>query len=314
MRTLLMGSPSEVIPVLEELQNLHSTGAIELVAVVTPPPKPAGRGKQLVEVPLALAARSKNIPLVQPPRCSSEEFLRWMEGERIDLVVTAAYGQILSDAFLKVPKRAVINIHPSLLPKYRGPTPVQSTLLNQDKEGGVCILFTVKAVDAGPVILSQKMSLSGFERADSLTETLFGKGADLLGEALTMLKNPVFVGTPQDEAAVTRCQKISKSDAQIDWLSDAPAVFARFRAFWTWPGSFTYLNGKRMELEISGVYQEDQGPPGGFSLRKDLGGFLVACGRGQVLVTQLKPEGKTWMNALAFANGLPKNIRAFERG
>lgn len=300
-----MGSPFEVKVVLLELLELSRLGIIDLVGVVTPPPKKAGRGKEPSEVHLATEARSLGCQVLQPEKCSSPDFISWLKSQNIDVVLTAAYGQILSRDFLEAPKRAVINIHPSLLPKYRGPTPVPASLLAGEHETGVTVLFTTFEIDAGNIIASESITLSGQERAGALTQELFSLGAGLLGHVFKKLADPSFEGDEQDSAAMSRCRKIKKTDAAIDWSESAKSIFARARAFDPWPGSYTGLAKKRVQLEISGLeinFADKELEAACFVLSNDRELIIVGTGSGFLKIKALKVEGKGWVSPLAFWN------------
>lgn len=313
-RVLFMGSPEEVIEPLSLMLSKSDEFNFEIIGVVSQPAKPAGRKRVLTDPPLATFAKEQGLTCYQPEKASSPEFLQTLEGLSVDVIVTAAYGQILSQAFIDTPKQGVINIHPSLLPKYRGATPVQSALLNGDTTTGVTVLYTVKALDAGDIILQSTSSIDPRERADALLARLFAEGGVLCCEAIAKMQDPSFKATPQDKDQITHCTKFSKSDAQIDYSKAAAETFNRFRAFYPWPGTFTYHEDKR--VVIAGMEIPDAS-----SLNADSGSFLfeksekclkTQTDSGTLNITMVKPAGGKVMDAAAFFNGAKGKDQKFQ--
>jgi methionyl-tRNA formyltransferase len=222
------------------------------------------------------------------------------------VAITAAYGQILTPEFLRIPTRATINIHPSLLPKYRGATPVPAALLAGEKVSGVTILFTVQKLDAGAIILQESSPIGPQECADALTARYFDLGARLLFPALDKLKDPSFSGIPQDEAKVTHCRKIDKQDGNVSWSQSAEDINNRFRAFTPWPGSFTFHEGRRLQLTAMVAdpsYLSGQAP-GTVTFDRNRGALAVTTGEGTLYLTKVKPAGGKEIPAASFWNGL----------
>jgi methionyl-tRNA formyltransferase len=311
MRILFMGSPQEVVSPLQQL--LASGDDLRVVAVVSQPARPVGRSGKLQDPPLAEFAKARGLTVMQPESARDPEFLEALRDLRPDVIVTAAYGQILSKKFLSIPRRGTINIHPSILPKYRGATPVPAALLNGDKVTGVSVLFTVKALDAGAIICAKEAEVLPAETADALTRRMFDIGGGLLIEALGKLRDPAFAGTPQDDAAATYCGKIEKSDGAVDWLRPAVVTCNRFRAFYPWPGTFTFFNGKRVSiLDAREAVGADLGRgaaglsdvPGSFVFSKASKGILARTADGILVIARLQNEGGKPVDAAAFWNGI----------
>ncbi len=310
-----MGSPQEVVAPLQQL--LAADGDFNVIAVVSQPARPVGRSGKLQDPPLAEFAKAKGILTLQPESARDPEFLGQLGGLDVDIIVTAAYGQILSKKFLAIPKRATINIHPSMLPKYRGATPVPAALLQGEPTTGVSVLFTVKALDAGAIICAAESPIASDETSGTLTQRMFEFSGSILIQALEKLRDPAFVGRAQDDRAATYCGKIEKSDGAVDWSLPAGVTLNRYRAFQPWPGSFTFFNGKRVALlevrpapnapNSTNVRNDvDSAPiaPGAFVFSKPAKAILVGCGDGVLAVTKLQNEGGKPVDAAAFWNGI----------
>lgn len=300
MRIVFMGSPEEVISPLKTLISK----SFEVIAVISQPAKEQGRGRESIDPPLAAWAKAQGLNVLQPEKASNQDFLVKLRLLRPDVIITAAYGQILSDDFLAIPSRATINIHPSMLPKYRGATPVPAALLSGNTETGVTVLFTVKKMDAGPIIVQKTSPIFPGENAPSLTKRLFEFSESLLLEALELLKNPDFVGIPQDEAQVIHCKKIQKTDGVLDWSTNAFEIENRFRAHFSWPGTAASIDGQRiliLSLKVSQATTRLN--PGEFVYDKGVNALLIGTGHGTIEVSQLRPAGKNSLDALSFYNG-----------
>lgn len=301
LRVVFLGTPKEVIPPLRALIKLHEAKWLDLVGVISQPSRPKGRKKELIPPPVALFAKEHQIPLWQPEKASDPAFLNQLRLLKPDIALTAAYGQILTDEFLAIPTRATINIHPSLLPDLRGATPVQSALLRGEKTTGVTILFTVKALDAGAIILQKNYPVKDLITADQLQEELFQLGADLLPEALEALSDPHFVGSPQQEELVTNCRKIEKQDGRVQWSEASQVIERKYQAYTPWPGLHTFYRGKRLLLEKVRMI-EGQWTPGSLQWIEGVG-LVAGCGKGGLLLERLRLEGRNSQSAKEFLNG-----------
>jgi methionyl-tRNA formyltransferase len=306
--------------VLEPLKILHQMQDHKLVAVVSQPAKKAGRGKKLLNPAVATYADEHSIPCFQPEKASDPDFLEEMKLLNPDLFITAAYGQILTEKFLSIPKRGTINLHPSLLPKYRGATPVPAALINGDTSTGISILFTVKKLDAGHIILQKEFKITAEESSPKLTERMFAEAGILLPEALELLSNNNFVGQEQQESEVTHCRKISKEDGLINWGTRSSKILNCFRAFDPWPGSFTHFSEKRIVIESMNIVtntQDTENSPlethldllktkdtGSFSYLKSQKSIYVRTQDGFIQVKRLKPSGSKSQDAASFWNGI----------
>jgi len=323
MRIIFLGTPQSVLEPLQYLKDLKDKH--ELIAIISQPAKKAGRGKKLLDPPVAEFAKEHGIELFQPQKAGAADFLEQIRSLSPDLMITAAYGQILTDEFLEIPKRGTINIHPSLLPKYRGATPVPAALMAGDKITGVSILFTVKKLDAGNIIAQKKVEIELGETADKLTDRLFKIGTSLLDQSFKLLEDPDYLGENQIDEDVTHCRKISKEEGLIDWKNSGERILNNFRGLYPWPGSYTFQNEKRIAIESLELVDSDEDDaekvdavkadanegnsgsqllcPGKFSYLKKKKAVLVETGDGKLLIKRVKPAGSKSQDATAFWNG-----------
>ena len=312
MRIVYMGSPSYAIYPLESLLSQPSH---QVVAVVSQPARPLGRGRrgdQRIDPPLASFAKKHGLLTLQPAKAREPMFLNKIQELAPDLVITCAYGQILTESFLSIPVKGTINIHPSKLPQYRGATPVQTALLDGLKSTAVTILYTVKALDAGDLILQKDYSIKPDETAGELLDRLFKLSGSLLLEALQKIELKNFVGRSQEPSEVTHSRKINKEDGLVRWSESKEFVYNHYRAYHPWPGSYSFLNKKRVlitklrmvEDGTPDLPSEESCLPGqAFFLKKDKS-IYVKVKDGWVGIEALKLEGKKNLSAQVFWNGL----------
>jgi len=300
VRVVFLGSPAEVVPLVE---CLKSAPDLDLVGVVSQPPKPVGRKQILEDPPVASFAKEQGLKVLQPASARDPEFQTALKALTPDICVTAAYGQILDDAFLKIPRRATINVHPSKLPFFRGATPIPTALLAGFNETAVTILFTVRKLDAGNIILQKDFSIGEHETNGALTARLFKESCAMVTESIEILRDLDFVGHPQDESKVSHCSKISKEDGKILWNLSAEETLRKFRAYHPWPGSFTFLSEQRIvitEMKPSSSSMKE----GAFTFDKNSKAIVAGTGKGAVEIHRLKPAGSKEMDASSFWNGL----------
>ena len=311
MRLVFLGSPEPVLSPLAMLFEQGKAHGHDLVGVVSQPAKPVGRKGELTDPPVAAWAKTHGIPTLQPAKAGEPEFLAALAALNPDVCITAAYGQLLPTAFLAIPRRATINIHPSLLPKYRGATPVPAALLDGATESGVSILFTVLKLDAGHLIAQEKTVIAANETSGALTRRYFDLGATMLFPALAKLADPAFTGQAQDEGAVTLCKKIKKTDGLVDWGAPATIIVNRFRAYEPWPGSFTFCAGRRLALTAMTLNPNTRVDlaPGSAEYDKSHQVLLIGTATEPVAVTKLKPAGGKEIDAASFWNGLKDKSR-----
>lgn len=309
MRVLYLGTPEFVVPPLVRLREAGH----EVVAVVSAPPRPAGRGRQPADPPLALAARAAGLTVLQPEKASAPDFLARLAPLAVDVAVTAAYGQYLSSSFLALPRHGVLNIHPSLLPRWRGASPVMSALLAGDPVTGVTVLRSTKKMDAGPILAQRRVEPAAHETAGELTERLFRLGAELLLEVLERLAHGPVPGEPQDETQATTCTKVTREMAEIRWEAGADTIARMVRAFNPAPVAWTTLEGRTLRIwraRAAAAGEEGAGAGAAGARPGTLLGPplapapLVVCGQGTLLLDEVQLEGSRRMPALQAWRGL----------
>ncbi len=288
---------------VKALDYLNSSSELDLVGVVTQPPRPAGRKKTLTPTPVADYAAKNNLNLQAFENVSASDSIDILRSWKVDVFLTAAYGQILKKSFLELPTITTANLHPSLLPKYRGATPVQTALFNGDKETGISLLHTVRALDAGPIISQSKSTIGKNENQIELMERLFLEGAKLFEASLPKIHKDFSGATPQNEDEISHCKKIKKEMARVDWASPADVIHHRFRAFFGWPGSFGFLGDRRIAIDdcLPASLELESGKLFYDKAQKKL---YVGCGEGSLELITVKPAGKKSMPADAFARSL----------
>ncbi len=247
MRILFLGTPKFACPSLVSLNERE-----EIAAVITQPDRPAGRGRRSVAPPVKRLAQEKRIPLYQPENVNHSSFVNQMRRLKPDLVVVVAFGQILGADFLLIPKLLAINLHPSLLPRYRGPAPIPWAIINGERETGVTIQKVKKGLDRGAIILQKKVRIDDLETAVDLERKLSSVGADLLGDAIELIKKGQLQYKCQEEAEATYAPKIEKAVSLIDWSKPALTIHNLVRGLNPYPGALTFvrLRGKRMRIKI----------------------------------------------------------------
>jgi methionyl-tRNA formyltransferase len=320
MRIIFMGSPAEVVAPLRLLYERASNSTlmnsptsskpaigIELIAVVSQPARPSGRGGKVEDPPVAAFAKAHQIACLQPEKSRSPEFLAELAELKPDLIITAAYGQILSDAFLAIPKIGTINIHPSKLPEYRGATPVPAALLDGLTSTAVSILFTIKKLDSGNIILQKDFAIDSSETSGQLTARLFEASGELIFEALQKIAaDSAFKGAPQADENATFCKKIDKEMGAVDWSQPAQTIVNRYRAFEPWPGTWTSLAERRLAITEMRLHAgtSSTAKAGVFHFDKSSRSIVVQCGDGAVSIIRVKPAGGKDMDVGSFWNGL----------
>src|SRR4051812_10388833 len=238
MRIIFMGTP-ELAAV--SLRRLIATPEFQLAAVVTQPDQPKGRGLKLTPSPVKEVAQQANLPVLQPQRAREENFIQQLAAFKPDLIAVAAYGQILPKAILELPRFGCLNVHTSLLPKYRGAAPIQHAILNGESETGVTIMKMDVGLDTGDILTQDRTPIDASDNSQTLHDRLATLGADLLVRTIPQYVSGAIQPHPQPAEGVTHASKIKKSDGEIDWTQPAQVIWNRIRALVPWPGAFTHL-------------------------------------------------------------------------
>jgi methionyl-tRNA formyltransferase len=299
LRIIFMGTPDFATSNLKALID----GPDDVVAIVTQPDRPKGRGKQLASPPVKSFAESIGIPVLQPAKIRTEEFLNGLLSYKPDLIVVTAYGRILPPSLLELAPMGCINVHGSLLPLHRGAAPIQWSVIRGDKEVGVTVIRMDEGMDTGDILLKGSIQADPDETAGTLFEKLAQLSNDTLLKAIKGLKEGTIAGTPQDHSQATEAPMLKKTDGLVDWSKNARELESLIRGLDPWPSAFSFLNGKRLRLfKPEVVYKWNAAQPGSL-LRADKRGLLIACGKDALLVKEIQPEGKKCMTVEAFLCG-----------
>lgn len=296
LRVVFFGTPAFAVPTLDALLASDH----EVVGVVTQPDRPRGRGQQVTEGPVKARATAAGVPVLQPTRLKDPEFLDALAAWKPDIGVVAAYGRLLPQVVLDLPPRGLINVHASLLPAWRGASPIQRAVLNGDPVSGVTIMRVVLALDAGAMLARVEVPIAPDDTSGTLEARLAVAGASLLRDVVDRMgRGEVIPEVPQDESRVTLAPRIEKQEGLIDWTRPAHALDAHVRGMQPWPVAFTYVDGQRLMLRGA---KADPRPAGGATpgseVAREGDALLLACGDGQCLrVTHVQPEGKRVMTA-----------------
>ena len=298
-----MGSPAFAVPVLSALLDAGH----DVVGVYTRPDKPAGRGKRPTAPPVKQHAADRGLRVFQPASLRSEQVQSELASLSPDVVAVAAYGLFLPDPMLAAPPLGCLNVHPSLLPRYRGASPVASAILSGDSVTGVTVMKINEVMDSGPIIASRETPMGPHENAEELTSRLFRMGALLLVEVLPKWAEGEERARPQDESQATFTRHLSREDGEIDWGRDAERTARQVRAYTPWPGSFTRWEGRLLKIIAASASPPEAGtpsPPGVVVSLPDTG-IGVATGDGVLRIERIQLAGKRATSAREFGLGYP---------
>jgi methionyl-tRNA formyltransferase len=306
LRLGFAGTPEFAVPALEALSE-----AQQICAVFTQPDRPSGRGQPLHASPVKTFATLRGFRVYQPVTFKSQELLETLRGLELDVLVVVAYGLILPPAALQLPRKGCINIHASLLPRWRGAAPIQRAVLAGDSKTGVTIMRMEAGLDTGPMLAIREIEIGADDTAKTLHDRLAGLGAELIVETLHALNSGRVHEVPQPAEGVTYAEKIHKAEALIDWQQDAVQVWRRVRAFNPWPVAETRLNGTQLRIWDARTLDSavpEQREPGagalpGTVLAATHDGVDVACGRGVLRILRLQLAGRKPLFAQEFIKG-----------
>ena len=297
MRVVFMGTPDFARTALEALIKAGH----KIVLVVTQPDKPKGRSGKLQISDVKDCAIKNGIEVFQPEKIKEESSVSFLKSIDADIYVVAAFGQIISKEILDIPRFGCINIHASLLPKYRGAAPIQQAILDGEKVTGVTIQQMHTGVDTGDILLQREYAISDDETGGSLFDRLSILGADLVIEALDLIEKGKIIPRPQDESKATHCGKIKKDMGLIDWSWSAEKIERYIRGLNPWPSAYTYMDGR--QLKIWKAYVSDEKGECATVLKVDKKSITIGCGEGSVRVLEVQLEGKKRMEMSAFLLG-----------
>jgi methionyl-tRNA formyltransferase len=295
LRLGFAGTPEFAVPALDALSNAH-----RICAVFTQPDRPAGRGQPLHASPVKILAAGRGIPVHQPASFKSPDVLELLRGLDLDALVVVAYGLILPPAALHCPRLGCINIHASLLPRWRGAAPIQRAVLAGDPKTGITIMRMEAGLDTGPMLASREMDIGARDTAKTLHDRLARLGALLVTEILNALRLGAVHEVPQPPDGVTYAAKINKAEAMIDWQQDAVQIWRRVRAFNPWPIAETRLNGAQLRIWDAEVRAAAPGAEPGTVMAAAHDGIDVACGRDVLRILRLQLAGRKVLDAGEF--------------
>ena len=307
MRIIFMGTPDFAVPVLQSLINSRH----EVVAVVTQPDRPKGRGKNMQFSPVKECALAHNIPVMQPVNVSVPEVIDELRAYEPELIVVVAFGQFVTKKIREMPKYGCINVHASLLPKYRGAGPIQWAVINGEKESGVTTMYMCREIDKGDMLLKDTVTLDPKETGDSLHDKLSMMGGPLLLKTIDKLEDGSAVRIPQCEEESTYAPKLEKTMGNIDWTMDADRIERLVRGLNSWPGTFTKIHGKTVKIwDCYVVCQEtltesQAAATPGTVIVSEKDQLIVKAGNGALSLRMLQPEGKKNMTVDAYLRGYP---------
>lgn len=304
MRIAFMGTPDFAVDCLRALAESEH----EVVGVFCQPDKPVGRKQELTPPDVKVEALKHNLPVFQPVSLRNGKGVEILEEIKPDLVIVVAYGKILPDEFLAFPKYGCINIHASILPKYRGASPIHFAVLNGDKETGVTSMQMDSGLDTGDILLVKKAEIGINDTTEKMYEILAPLGAEVLMETIDLLEKGMLSPVKQDDSQATKVGLLSKDMSPIDWTKSAFEIHNKIRGLYSWPGASTTLNGKTLKIHSS-VLSTKKGHNNPGEVVDTNGTIVVSCGDGNcVELTVIQLEGKKRMDSSAFLNGyqLPK--------
>ncbi|HIP73679.1 MAG TPA: methionyl-tRNA formyltransferase [Anaerolineae bacterium] len=297
-KVVFMGTPDFAVPALQKLIEMQT-----VVGVVTQPDKPAGRGKKLRPSPIKVTAQAAGIPVYQPKSLRREEAAAPLREWQPDVIVVAAFGQILRPHVLELPPHGCVNVHASLLPRWRGASPIQHAILAGDAETGVCLMQMDMGLDTGPVYVCRSAPITPTDTAATLHDRLAGLGAELLGTYLDDIVDGRIFPTPQDDSQSTYAPMIKKEDGRLNWSHSAVELERRVRAMTPWPGAFTNWRGNMLKIKAAQIYAGSvPAEPPGLVIERQ-GEVIVCTGDGGLRLLEVQLAGKKAMSVADFWRG-----------
>jgi len=310
MRILFIGTGKIGLPTL---RMLHEWRDHELVGVVTPPDKPAGRDQKLTPSPIKKASQQFNVagataeyklelPILQPPRIKARDSVDTIRALKPDLIVVMAYGQILPREVLEIPTIACLNLHASLLPRWRGAAPIQAAIAAGDRETGITVMYMDEGLDTGDILLQRKIEIAPDETGASLHDKLAQIAQEALAEAILLLEEGKAPRLPQENELATYAPKLEREHGRIDWTESSAVIERKIRAFDPWPGAFMEVDHRNLKI-FGATIVDRSGKPGQISRNENE--LIVAAGEGALSLGEVQLEGKRRMSAAEFLRGHP---------
>lgn len=296
MAIIFFGTPHFAVPSLRALLDAGE----EVALVVSQPDRPKGRGHLLAPPPVKECARERGIPVIQPTKMRDPELHEQLRALNPEFIIVVAYGRILPPAILEIPRRGCVNVHGSLLPRYRGAAPIQWSIINGDAETGVCTMLMDEGLDTGPELLCERMPIADDDTTESLFARLAEVGAAALVRTLHGMRDGSVLPKPQ-QGEVVYAPPLRKEDGRMDWKRSAAALAHQVRGMHPWPGAFCYLGGER--IKVLRAHPEPGSAAPGLVARASSGVLCVGTGDGLLSMDELQPEGKKAMPAAAFLAG-----------
>jgi len=306
LRLIFMGTPAFAVPALQALVD----GPDQVVGVICQPDRKKGRGKKLSPPPVKIAAEQAGIAVLQPASVRTDPFLNQIRALEPDLIVVTAYGKILPADLLNLPPLGVINVHASLLPKYRGAAPIQWAIINGEVETGVTIMQVDQGMDTGDILLQAPLPIGENDTSATLFDKLSHLGGQTLRTAIALVKEDKLPPLPQDDSLATDAPMLTKEMGHLDWNKSAAELHCLIRGLDPWPSAYGFLEGKRYRFFAPLVVSEEAGKPAGTVCRADKQGLLVATGRDCLLIREIQPEGKKRMTVQACLCGMTLPVGA----
>ncbi len=299
MNLVFMGTPDFAVPALRALH----TSRHSVLAVVTQPDRPKGRGQEMQAPPVKRYALENSLKVYQPEKASAPEFVAELAALKPDLIVVIAYGQILRENLLSLPKHFCMNVHASLLPQYRGAAPINWAIINGDKETGVTTMKMDQGLDTGDILLMKKVAIENDDTAQHLHDKLSEAGGALVLETVDQLEKGLLKFIPQNDTESTYASKLKKEDGCLHWGQEAEIIRNRVRGMEPWPGTFGFLNGKRLRFckVETGPGTKDDAP--GVVMRVSDYGIEIGTLKDRIIVTEIQPEGKKRMTVKSYLQG-----------
>jgi len=308
LRILYMGSGRIAVPALAALLACPQ---MEVVGIATQPDRPQGRQRSLTPTPVGAWCQRHGVPVQQPGSVNRPEFVQWLATLELDLIVVFSFGQLLKEPLLKLPKWGCVNLHASLLPSYRGASPVTAVILNGESQTGISVMQMAVALDAGAVYARHPLPLTGAEYAPEVEERLAALAAATIGQSLQQISRGELLALPQDEGAATYAPRLAKSDGQLVWTQPAARLARQVRAYYPWPGAWFTADTPRGPCRISvtaaTVTPGSAAAKPGSYLQTDDEAWIVACGQDALRLDRLIPEGRKEMSAAEYLRGRPSS-------